>query len=266
MRWCRTAWPPVKTCTTSTSRRSPTSTPTSSSPRTSPRSAQSTSTGSTTRSFTWVLGEGCHPRPSSLDDVIESIRLVGDVLGVAEDAARLVDSPRRRLDSLASALRDPPPRDVVVLEWTDPPFSAGTGSPMSWLPVAARRCSRTGGRPGAHRVAGGGARAAPTSSWSPRAGTTWNAPWSLPGNSSTRAGSRAAPRSGRSTPTATSCGRDRAWWRAPRSWPGSCTPTAWEPRAGPGPPGGHLTVGEFRPLSRQCRARRRGRACVRRWR
>ena len=77
---------------------------------------------------------GCSARvvtldPSSLDDVIDSIRVVGDVLGVAEDAARLVGSLRRRLESLSSSLRDAPPRDVVVLEWTDPPFSAG-----HWLP------------------------------------------------------------------------------------------------------------------------------------
>jgi iron complex transport system substrate-binding protein len=67
--------------------------------------------------------------PSSLDEVIESIRVVGDVLGVAQDAARLIDTLRRRLESLASALRDAPPRAVVVLEWTDPPFSAG-----HWVP------------------------------------------------------------------------------------------------------------------------------------
>ena len=77
---------------------------------------------------------GCSARvvtldPSSLDDVIDSIRVVGDVLGVAEDAARLVGSLRRRLESLTSSLRDAPPRDVVVLEWTDPPFSAG-----HWVP------------------------------------------------------------------------------------------------------------------------------------
>jgi iron complex transport system substrate-binding protein len=77
---------------------------------------------------------GCSARvvtldPSSLDDVIDSIRVVGDVLGVAEDAARLVGSLRRRLESLSSSLRDAPPRDVVVLEWTDPPFSAG-----HWVP------------------------------------------------------------------------------------------------------------------------------------
>ena len=78
---------------------------------------------------------GCSARvvtldPSSLDDVIDSIRVVGDVLGVAEDAARLVDSLRRRLESLASCARATRrARDVVVLEWTDPPFSAG-----HWVP------------------------------------------------------------------------------------------------------------------------------------
>jgi iron complex transport system substrate-binding protein len=67
--------------------------------------------------------------PSSLEDVIESIGAVGDVLGAAGDAARLVASLRRRLESLTTARRDARRRDVVVLEWTDPPFSAG-----HWVP------------------------------------------------------------------------------------------------------------------------------------
>ena len=67
--------------------------------------------------------------PSSLEDVIDSIGAVGDVLGAAGDAARLVASLHRRLESLTTALRDARPRDVVVLEWTDPPFSAG-----HWVP------------------------------------------------------------------------------------------------------------------------------------
>jgi iron complex transport system substrate-binding protein len=67
--------------------------------------------------------------PSSLEDVIDSIGVVGDVLGTAEDAAHLVGSLRRRLEALTIALRDAPPREVVVLEWTDPPFSAG-----HWVP------------------------------------------------------------------------------------------------------------------------------------
>jgi iron complex transport system substrate-binding protein len=67
--------------------------------------------------------------PSSLDEVIQSIVVVGDVLDVADDATRLVGSLRRRLGSLTTALRHERPRAVVVLEWTDPPFSAG-----HWVP------------------------------------------------------------------------------------------------------------------------------------
>src|SRR2546421_7026375 len=67
--------------------------------------------------------------PSSLDEVIESILLVGEILEVREDAWRLVRSLRQRLDRLTSALRDVQRRAVLVLEWTDPPFSAG-----HWVP------------------------------------------------------------------------------------------------------------------------------------
>jgi iron complex transport system substrate-binding protein len=67
--------------------------------------------------------------PSSLDEVIDSILVVGDVLGVRADAERLVDGLRARLAALAGAVRDVPGRRVVVLEWTDPPFSAG-----HWVP------------------------------------------------------------------------------------------------------------------------------------
>jgi iron complex transport system substrate-binding protein len=77
---------------------------------------------------------GCSARvvtldPSSLDEVIASILVVGDVLGVRADAERVVEALRRRLELLTGALHDAPPRAVMVLEWTDPPFSAG-----HWVP------------------------------------------------------------------------------------------------------------------------------------
>jgi len=67
--------------------------------------------------------------PSSLDDVIDSIVVVGDVVGARGDAEHLVDALRRRLVTLATVSAGAPPRPTMVLEWTDPPFSAG-----HWVP------------------------------------------------------------------------------------------------------------------------------------
>ena len=104
------------------------------------------------------------------------------------------------------------PRDVVVLEWTDPPFSAG-----HWVPdlvVAGGRhavASRTGGTT---RCAWSGAaltRAAPRSSWSPRAATTCRF-------------RRAGPAAGRHGPAPGRCGglggRRRQPLRPTRAAPG----------------------------------------------
>ena len=77
---------------------------------------------------------GCSARvvtldPSSLDEVLDSIKVVGDVLGARDAATRLVASLRHRLERVAIALEGVEQRDVLVLEWTDPPFCAG-----HWVP------------------------------------------------------------------------------------------------------------------------------------
>jgi len=67
--------------------------------------------------------------PRTLDEVLASIATVGDRLGAADAARSLTDSLQSRLDALAVTLdgvRRPP---VLVLEWTDPAFSAG-----HWVP------------------------------------------------------------------------------------------------------------------------------------
>ena len=83
--------------------------------------------------------------PNRLDDVIESITTVGEVLRVGEAAQHLVRALRQRLERLAVALHDVTPRDVLVLEWTDPPFCAG-----HWVPdlVVAGGGRPVLGRPG----------------------------------------------------------------------------------------------------------------------
>ena len=67
--------------------------------------------------------------PATLDDVLASIGEVGRVLGAQRDARVLVGELRDRLAALAGAIAGAEPRPVLVLEWTDPPFSAG-----HWVP------------------------------------------------------------------------------------------------------------------------------------
>ena len=67
--------------------------------------------------------------PSTLDDVIASVATVGAALGAQDEAAVLVGDLRARLDDLGALVGDLPRRRVLVLEWSDPPFSAG-----HWVP------------------------------------------------------------------------------------------------------------------------------------
>jgi iron complex transport system substrate-binding protein len=67
--------------------------------------------------------------PHCLDDVLLSILRVGQVLGAADDADELVRSLRQRVAHVRTALSGAPRRRVLVLEWTDPPFTAG-----HWVP------------------------------------------------------------------------------------------------------------------------------------
>lgn len=67
--------------------------------------------------------------PSSLDEVLDSIGTVGAALGEEAGADRLVDALRGRLDALRGAVAGAVRRRVLLLEWTDPPFSAG-----HWVP------------------------------------------------------------------------------------------------------------------------------------
>jgi iron complex transport system substrate-binding protein len=67
--------------------------------------------------------------PHRLDDVIATFATVGKVLGATERAAELVDAQHARIDALRAALADRARPDVLVLEWTDPPFTAG-----HWVP------------------------------------------------------------------------------------------------------------------------------------
>jgi iron complex transport system substrate-binding protein len=89
--------------------------------------------------------------PHTLDDVLDSIRAVGQRTGVSERATRLVGELRARLASVAAAVAGRRRPKVAVIEWVDPPFTAG-----HWIPDLV---SAAGGRPVAARP---GAPSVPT--------------------------------------------------------------------------------------------------------
>jgi len=90
--------------------------------------------------------------PYSLDDVLDSILEVGRRTGVPGRATRLVDDLRGRLARVAAAVAGRRRPRVAVIEWVDPPFTAG-----HWIPDLV---SAAGGRPVAARP---GAQSVPTS-------------------------------------------------------------------------------------------------------
>jgi iron complex transport system substrate-binding protein len=90
--------------------------------------------------------------PHTLGDVLDSILTVGERAGVPWRAAELVGSLRARLDRLAARVAGLARPAVAVIEWTDPPFTAG-----HWIPDLV---SAAGGDPVA---ADPGARSRPAS-------------------------------------------------------------------------------------------------------
>ncbi|WP_127503415.1 ABC transporter substrate-binding protein [Actinoplanes solisilvae] len=67
--------------------------------------------------------------PYSLDEVLGTIREVGIAAGVPERAEKLISELRARLDRVATAVAGRARPRVTVVEWVDPPFSAG-----HWVP------------------------------------------------------------------------------------------------------------------------------------
>jgi iron complex transport system substrate-binding protein len=90
--------------------------------------------------------------PHSLEDVLETILAVGGAAGVPDRAARLVGELRGRLDGIAARVAGRRRPRVAVVEWTDPPFTAG-----HWVPDLV---TAAGGRPVAAHP---GAMSEPTS-------------------------------------------------------------------------------------------------------
>jgi iron complex transport system substrate-binding protein len=67
--------------------------------------------------------------PQTLDEVLTSVQTLGKATGTEDTADRLVGSLRERLTTVADAVAGRTPVPVMVLEWTDPPFTPG-----HWVP------------------------------------------------------------------------------------------------------------------------------------
>jgi len=67
--------------------------------------------------------------PMTLDEVLESIETLGSVTGNERRAALLVAGLRDRLDRVSASVTGRARPRIAMLEWTDPPFSAG-----HWVP------------------------------------------------------------------------------------------------------------------------------------
>jgi len=81
--------------------------------------------------------------PRSLDEVLDSILAVGQAAGVPDRAARLVGELRDRLARTTARVAGRRRPRVAVVEWVDPPFTAG-----HWVPDLVRAA---GGQPVAAR-------------------------------------------------------------------------------------------------------------------
>jgi iron complex transport system substrate-binding protein len=83
--------------------------------------------------------------PITLDEVIESVSTVGAATGTSGRAEAIVAACRERLAAVAAAVAGARRRPTLVLEWTDPAFTAG-----HWVPdlVTAAGGLAVLGRPG----------------------------------------------------------------------------------------------------------------------
>jgi iron complex transport system substrate-binding protein len=77
--------------------------------------------------------------PHTLDDVLGTILAVGSRTGRQQEAEQVVSALRDRLQAVAAQVQGRPRPRVAVLEWIDPPFSAG-----HWVPDLVRAA---GGEP-----------------------------------------------------------------------------------------------------------------------
>lgn len=68
--------------------------------------------------------------PTTIDEIFENIRMVGDVCGVPNRAVELTESLKKRIESIREKSSKAPARPrVLMLEWLEPPFAPG-----HWVP------------------------------------------------------------------------------------------------------------------------------------
>lgn len=189
--------------------------------------------------------------PHSLDDVLDTITRIGERTGTGDRAARLVAELRERLAVVSATVAGRPRPRVAVVEWVDPPFTAGHWVPDLVVAAGGSRCPPDPGNPPARPRGPRSRRNDRMSWWSRRAGTTWTAP---PNRRGWWASGCPDARFGRSTETGWSCGRVRGWSTAWLRWPRSCIPTPSRPC--PAAPGGSPDPGRRgRVAHRDVRAR-----------
>ncbi|SNY55526.1 ABC transporter substrate-binding protein [Paractinoplanes atraurantiacus] len=86
--------------------------------------------------------------PYTLDEVLQTFLEVGAAAGVPDRAQALISGLRARLATVATAVEGRPRPKVAVVEWVDPPFTAGHWVPdlvtaAGGVPVAARGGQRS---------------------------------------------------------------------------------------------------------------------------
>ena len=67
--------------------------------------------------------------PSTLGEVLDGLRLLGEAAGVPERADELIELAADRLDRVSAAVAGAPRPRVAALEWLDPPYVGG-----HWVP------------------------------------------------------------------------------------------------------------------------------------
>jgi len=107
---------------------------------------------------------GLSSRVASLDahtieDILDSITLVGEAAGAAGAAEACVAGIRARLDAVAAAVADAPRPRLLAIEWLDPPFTPG-----HWVPEMIERA-------GARNLAGEAGRPSRETTWEALAGS-----------------------------------------------------------------------------------------------
>ena len=87
--------------------------------------------------------------PMSLSEVVDSVLMVAEATGTSVRARELIDQLQERLEKVAALVGDASRPKALVLEWTDPAFTAG-----HWVPdlVEAAGATCALGRAGEHSV------------------------------------------------------------------------------------------------------------------